>query len=190
MYTKLVHFSKNFLQRVKHSCRALSYVHNPGKEGLLPLTLGKLLENAATQYGEKTAIISVYDNRRFSFNDVFNESQKLAAALHSLGLQKGDRVGLWMPNIIEFVTTLFAASQGGFIAVSLNPLYIERDLQYCIEKVGIKALICLENYRNIHFYDTLTNLLPELKNSKLGKLNSKRAPCLKSVITISNNSLR
>ncbi|KAK4875729.1 hypothetical protein RN001_012151 [Aquatica leii] len=169
----------------------LSYIHNVGKDPLKAQTIGQLFEESASKYGDKIAITSVYDNRKITFEEIFKESNKLAAGLHSLGLKKGDRVGLWAPNIIEWVTMMVAISQAGLITVALNPIdHQKNELEYFINKAGLKALVCPDEYKKLKFYDTLCSFLPELEKSDPGKLRSKRVPTLESVITISKNLYR
>lgn len=175
------------------SCRTLtrlSYIHNIGKEPLQFLTIGNLVQKSASKYGDKTAVISVQDNKKMTFQEILLESDKLAAGFLRLGLQSGDRVGLWAPNIIEWIVTFFAAARADLTMVALNPVYQKQDLEYSINKVGIKALVCPDTYKRIKFYDTLCNVVPEIQESDPGKISSVKVPSLKSVIAISDNALR
>ncbi|CAF4379087.1 unnamed protein product, partial [Rotaria magnacalcarata] len=63
----------------------------------------------------------------------------IAASLLDLGFKKYDRLAVWLPNTSENVTISYAASKLGLIKVNINPAYVERELQYCINKVGCKA---------------------------------------------------
>ncbi|KAF5305258.1 hypothetical protein FQR65_LT18736 [Abscondita terminalis] len=153
----------------------LSYIHHVGKEPLQAITIGNLVQNSATKYGDKTAIIS---------------SDKLAAGFLKLGLKSGDRVGLWAPNIIEWIISFAASARVGLTTVALNPAYQEDELKYSINKVGIKALICPDAYNNIKFYEILCNVAPELLKSHLDHISCAKVPSLKSVITVSNAELR
>ncbi|KAF5276530.1 hypothetical protein FQR65_LT03960 [Abscondita terminalis] len=170
---------------------SLSYIHNVGKEPLQAYTMGTLFENSAIKYGDKTAIVSVQDNKRISFEELYKKSTKLTAGLISIGLQKGDRVGLWAPNVIEWVTTMAAIVQAGMVTVSLNPInHQKEELCYWINKVGIKAIVCPEKHKTFNFYDSLCGLVPELPSTDPGKLMSKSVPTLSTVITISKNTLK
>lgn len=96
----------------------LSYVHHPVDEPFRYLTIGKLLEQAAQKYGDRPAIISKSQNETLTFQEAFVQADKLAAGLKTIGLNVGDRVGIWAPNIIEWYVTHMACARGGYILVS------------------------------------------------------------------------
>jgi long-subunit acyl-CoA synthetase (AMP-forming) len=68
------------------------------------------------------------------------QSERLALGLLHLGMEKGDRLGIWSPNKYEWITTQFASALAGFILVNVNPMYHSEDLCYAVEKVGIKTV--------------------------------------------------
>ncbi|KAF5305882.1 hypothetical protein FQA39_LY09121 [Lamprigera yunnana] len=169
--------------------KKISYIHNVGKEPLLPLTTGKLVEQSALKYGDKTAIVSVYDNRKITFDEILSNADKLAVGILNMGLNTGDRIGLWAPNVIEWVVTLAAAARAGLIVVALNPTYQGKELEYSIKKVGMKALVCFDAYKNLKFYETLCEVIPDIASYEPGQIQSPNVPSLKSVITISDSTL-
>ncbi|KAF5305883.1 hypothetical protein FQA39_LY09122 [Lamprigera yunnana] len=177
-------------QCLKRGLSSLSYIHNVGKEPLQPQTIGNLIDKCVEKYGRDVAIISVHDGRRVSYDDILNESNLLAAGLQKMGLEKGDRVALWAPNIIEWVTTHYAIARSGLITVTLNPISHEKELMYCINKVGIKAIVCPDIYKNLNFYETLCRVVPGLDKCDQRKLKSEKVPSLESIVNISQKSLR
>ncbi|KAJ8917664.1 hypothetical protein NQ315_005111 [Exocentrus adspersus] len=168
----------------------LSYLHNVGSEPLRPLTFGKLLEDTVSKHGDKYAVISRHQNKKLSYSDVLTQSDKLAAGLISMGLKPGDRVGLWAQNIAEWYISFLACTRAGFQSVAVNPAYQPKELEYCINKVGVKSIICGEKYRDQTCYGILEQVCQELPKCEPGKLNSKKLPTLKSVVTTSGESLR
>ncbi|XP_031351698.1 medium-chain acyl-CoA ligase ACSF2, mitochondrial-like isoform X2 [Photinus pyralis] len=166
-----------------------SYIHNPGSSPLKYMTIGSLVEEAAKTYDQVTALVSGFDRRRLTYAEVLRQSDKLAAGLLSLGLKKGDRIGLWAPNIAEWAIAFFASARAGFITVALNPTYQADELRYCLNKCGVKALICMDEYKSLNFYDILCRLLPELKTCDAKSFSSDIVPTLKTVISISHTML-
>ncbi|KAB0800643.1 hypothetical protein PPYR_06383 [Photinus pyralis] len=162
----------------------LSYLHNPGSEPLRYMTLSNLLESAAARYGQTEAFVSLYDNRRVTYTELHRDADQLASGFRRLGLGRGDRIGLWAPNGIEWVTTMYAAARVGLITVCLNPGYEANELKYCLNKCGVKALVCPDVYRTLDFYGKLCTLIPDLSSGNV------EVPTLKTIIMISQQKLR
>lgn len=80
-----------------------------------------------------------------SFSQIDEQSKIFAGYLQSLGLKKGDRVALMMPNILQYPIALFAVLRAGMVAVNVNPLYTGRELQHQLEDSGAKAIVIYEN---------------------------------------------
>lgn len=123
-------------------------MHNPGKSPLLEVTVGKLLENAAERWPNRDVVISIHKNTRMTYSELLSRANKLAAGLKKIGLRKGDRIGLWSPNEIEWLVSYMASARVGLVATALNPAYQLEEAEYCIRKVGAKAVIASESYRD------------------------------------------
>lgn len=106
--------------RYRSTVRKLSYLHHTGTDPLIPLTVGDLLEQAVEKYGDRAALIARHQNKVLTFRDVFNQSDALAAGLVTVGLQKGDRLGLLAPNLVEWHITKMACARLGLVLVSNN----------------------------------------------------------------------
>jgi long-chain acyl-CoA synthetase len=85
-------------------------------------------------------------DRRLTYGQLDELSTALAAWLQSLGLVRGDRVAIMMPNVLQYPVAIAAVLRGGFIAVNINPLYTARELEYQLEDSSAKAIIILENF--------------------------------------------
>ncbi|KAJ8968063.1 hypothetical protein NQ314_002502 [Rhamnusium bicolor] len=125
----------------------LSYLHNVGKEPLRPLTFGLLLEDTVQKHGDKCAIISTHQNKKFSYSEVLHQADRLAAGLINIGFQNGDRVGIWAPNLIEWYIANMACARAGFVMVAINPAYQPKEMEYCIKKL-VFALNTFEDLKN------------------------------------------
>ncbi|XP_076250870.1 medium-chain acyl-CoA ligase ACSF2, mitochondrial-like isoform X2 [Rhynchophorus ferrugineus] len=168
----------------------LSYIHNPGTEPLKYKTVGSLLQETANKFSDRLAIIAREQNQKLSFREVLYQADRLAAGLKRIGLVPGDRVGIWAPNLLEWYLTYMACARGGYVLVNINPAYQPLELEYCVNKVGVKCLISPHTFKKQNYYQILSELSPELASSSPGKLKSKRMPSLQHVITISDDNLR
>ncbi|XP_045473088.1 medium-chain acyl-CoA ligase ACSF2, mitochondrial [Harmonia axyridis] len=183
-------FGPKIVRVLGTSARCYSYLHQVGPEPLQYITIGQLLEKSAKSYGDRDFIKSLHQNKKFTYAEALEECDRFAAGLLKIGLKKGDRVGLWCPSIIEWPTVKFACARAGLILVALNPSYQVPEMEYSINKVGVKCLICPDKVKKMNYYEMLNTLIPELENSEAGQLNSSRVPSLKSLITISEDNFK
>ncbi|MBT6305542.1 MAG: AMP-binding protein [Rhodospirillaceae bacterium] len=161
-----------------------SYVHGVSKKPLLGETLGTNFDAAVEKWGDQDALIVRHQNIRWTYLELQNKVNAFAAGLVSLGLQPGDRVGIWSPNNSEWVVTQYATAKAGIILVNINPAYRIAELEYAINKVGCKALILAESFKSSNYIAMVEELAPEISKSKSGEINSARLPTLKAVIQI------
>lgn len=103
-------------------------------------------------------------------------------------MHRGDRLGLWAPNCIEWILTQYATALIGVIQVNINPAYKAAELEYSLNKVGCKTLIMSDRFKSTDCIETLHNICPELSNTKNGRIKSDRLKMLKNVILISDYS--
>ena len=109
---------------------------------------------------------------------------ELAAGLLALGLEPGDRIGIWSPNNMEWVLAQFATAKVGLILVNINPAYRLSELEYALNKVGCNALILAEQFKTSDYIGMLRELAPELTTAAAGSLASRRLPELRIVIAL------
>lgn len=107
-------------------------------------SLGHLLEEAAALHGDKTLFI--YEGQRLSYADFNRRVNRLANALHELGIGKGERVSVMLPNGFAFPTAWFALAKLGAVMVPTNTGYIEKDLHYILADSGARAIILDAEY--------------------------------------------
>ncbi|XP_022916148.2 medium-chain acyl-CoA ligase ACSF2, mitochondrial [Onthophagus taurus] len=160
----------------------LSYKHQACEEPLRHISIGTLLEESAKKYRDVPAIISMHQNETLTYGELLKKSDQLAASLQSHGLEIGDRVGVYLPNQYEWVIIMLACCRAGLITVALNPFYETPEMEYCINKVGIKALFTGDKVKQQDYYEIMKNVAPELPNCDPGKLKSKKVPTLKTII--------
>ncbi|XP_055589773.1 medium-chain acyl-CoA ligase ACSF2, mitochondrial-like [Uranotaenia lowii] len=168
--------------------RGQSYIHHIGKEPLVYRNVGQHLKLAVEKYPNNEAIVSCHENRRLTYSQVLEKVDRIAASFYQLGLEKGDRVGIWAPNGMLFYLSTLAAARAGMISVAINPAYQVPEIDYALKKVGVKAIIAYEQYKTQRFYEMLTKCAPELADCRPGELKSSNVPDLLSVIIASEPS--
>jgi len=107
-------------------------------------SLVELMDAAFKKYPERSAYKLM--GRSISFAEVDEASRALAAYLQSLGLEKGDRVALMMPNVPQYPVAVAAVLRAGFVVVNVNPLYTPRELEHQLKDAGAKAIVIIENF--------------------------------------------
>lgn len=162
----------------------LSHVRGADAPALLRQTIGQALDDAARHWGTREALVSVHQGVRWTFAELHARAEAFAAGLLALGLEPGDRIGIWSPNRAEWALTQFAAAKAGLILVTINPAYRLAEVEYTLNKVGMKALVAAERFKTSEYVAMVEALAPEIATSPLGRLSASRLPHLKLVIKI------
>lgn len=161
-----------------------SYVHGTSGTALLGDTIGVRLRRTAERYPERDALVVAHQGIRYSYAELDREVDRVAAGLLSLGLEPGDRIGIWSQNNAEWVITQFATARAGLILVNINPAYRLSELEFALNKVGCRALVTSPQFKSSDYLDMIRALAPELRSSPPGKLRSSRLPTLQTVIRL------
>ncbi|PAA52896.1 hypothetical protein BOX15_Mlig021101g2 [Macrostomum lignano] len=167
----------------------LSYACGPTDIPLMGGTIGQLLDVAVAKNPDREAFVFRFgggrdgsEPQRRTMAEFRAEVDQLARGFLSLGLNPGDRLGIWGPNSREWVTTQFAAAKAGLVLVNINPAYRPHELEYCVNRVGIRALVSAPNFKTSDYYAMLCELCPELPKSRVGGLSSSVMPSLSHVV--------
>ena len=107
-------------------------------------SLVALMEEAFAKHSSKVAYS--FMGKELSFAEVDAQSKAFAAYLQGLGLQRGDRVALMMPNIPQYPVAVAAVLRAGYVVVNVNPLYTARELEHQLKDSGAKAIVIIENF--------------------------------------------
>jgi fatty-acyl-CoA synthase len=167
----------------------MSYVSGPAGLPLLGETIGQCLERTAARWPERPALIVRQQGVRLTWRELAERADEFAAGLLALGLEPGDRVGIWSPNNAEWVITQFATARAGLILVNINPAYRLHELAFALTKVGCRALVTATAFKSSDYAGMLQTLLPELADCAPGALRAAAAPTLASVIQIGAHSI-
>ena len=103
-----------------------------------------LMEESFARYADRTAYS--FMGKDISYRRTDEESQALAAYLQSLGLAKGDRVAVMMPNVPQYPVAVAAILRAGYVVVNVNPLYTARELEHQLKDSGARAIVIIENF--------------------------------------------
>ncbi len=161
-----------------------SYVHGTSGDTLLPLTVGECFNAAVSKFPGQEALVVPYQNVKWSYRELGQQVDRVAVGFIALGLEPGERVGIWAPNCWEWVVTQFASAKAGLILVNINPAYRLGELEYALAKVGCSALITTPELKTSNYIEMLGELLPEIADAKDGKLQSDRFPDLRLLIRL------
>src|SRR5947208_2362733 len=113
---------------------ALSYAHGTSTTALIGQTIGDRLDQAAVEYGGYEALVSVFEGRRLSYSEFRREVDRCARGLMAVGVNKGDRVGVWSTNCAAWVLAQFATAKVGAVLVNINPAYRTGELEYALKQ--------------------------------------------------------
>ncbi|XP_022795327.1 acyl-CoA synthetase family member 2, mitochondrial-like isoform X3 [Stylophora pistillata] len=180
--------SCGFCRRVRYSSTSsheklqFSYCQGISSKPFIGETIGQRLDKTVEKFPDREAYVCCEDNKRATFAEFQGEVDRLAAGLLAMGFKKGDRVGIWGPNMREWVITQFATAKAGLILVNINPAYQTPEVEYALKKVGCKAIIMADSFKTQDYYNMLTHIVHELPQSKPGNLFNNRVPDLKLVV--------
>src|SRR5450432_4681073 len=161
-----------------------SYVHGASDSPLIGETIGALLDRIAAETPDSPALVARHQDVRWTYRQLRERADDLAAGLIALGLKPGDRIGIWSPNNSEWVLTQFATAKAGLILVNINPAYRTHEFEYAMSKVGCRALILSAGFRGNDYIASLRALAPELDQAEAGRLRASRLPDLEIVIRL------
>ena len=145
-------------------------------------TVGGFFDRVANEHPNNPALVLRHQNVDWTYSELQQRVDQLAAGLISLGIEPGDRVGIWGPNSAEWVLTQLATAKMGAIMVCINPAYRLYELEYALNKVECKALITDEQFKTSDYLGMLNTLAPELEQCVPGQLDAAKLPHLKHVI--------
>ena len=162
----------------------LSHVAGSTDRPLIEATIPAFLAEAVRRHGHRTAAVFRQTSDRWSYDEFARLIDRLAAGLLSIGVYKGDRVGIWSPNRPEWLLAQFATARIGAILVNINPAYRTSELDYALNKAGVSCLIVAPQFKSSNYMAMLAELAPEMATCPPGRLRAARLPALRSVVQL------
>lgn len=148
------------------------------------MTIGDMFDQTVERYPDNDALIVRHQHIRYTYRQLREKVDECAKALLALGLEKGDRLGVWAPNCAEWTITQLATSKIGVIQVNINPSYRLHELAYALNQSGCKAIVTADQFKTSNYTEMIYELAPELYVCEPGQLKAEKVPELKTVIRL------
>ncbi|MFC9898279.1 AMP-binding protein [Nocardia sp. NPDC127579] len=140
--------------------RLPSYASGTSAAPLLGDTIGANLDRAVAAYPDREALVDVPSGRRWTYRELAATVDSLATGLTALGIDKGDRVGIWAPNCAEWFLVQYATAKLGAILVNINPAYRTSELEYVLRQAGVKLLIAAPEFKTSNYVTMIDEVRP------------------------------
>lgn len=161
-----------------------SYTCGPQDKSLLAMTIGAALDRTVSRFPTREALVVRHQGLRYTWAELGEAVDRCARAFIALGLEPGERLGIWSPNRAEWCIAQFASAKAGVILVNINPAYRLNELEYALKQSGCRWLICADTFKTSDYHAMLGELLPELETCAIGALQSHMLPELRGVISL------
>ena len=161
-----------------------SYTRGPQDKPLLAMTIGAAFDQTVARFAEREALVVRHQQLRYTWAQLSEQVERCARALLAIGMQPGERLGIWAPNCAQWCIAQFASAKIGVILVNINPAYRLSELEYALKHSGCRWLICADAFKTSDYHAMLGELLPELAGSASGALHSRMLPELRGVISL------
>ena len=153
-------------------------------------TLGEVLRERAKAAPDSDFLIYADRNLRFTYGEFDKRVDSLARGFLGMGLKKGDHVGIWATNVPDWNTILFACARLGIVAITVNTGYKIHELEYVLKQSDMVCLCIIDGFRDSDYVGMVNELVPELKISQRGAINSPKFPLLKYVVYVGQQKHR
>ena len=167
----------------------VSYASGTSDKPLLGMTIGEAFDRTVSLHAYREAIISIHQNMRLTYRQLSEQVNIAAKALMALGLQKGDRIGIWSPNNLEWLITQYASAKIGSVLVTINPAYRSHELDYVLKQSGCRALVIQNQFKTSDYEGMVRELCPQLNRCLPGQLEHSEFKSLSSVISMTSSSV-
>ncbi len=141
---------------------ALAILSGSNVTPLLQETIGQNLDRTVARYPDRDALVVPFQAIRWTYRQLDHEVRRVARALLALGLEKGDRVGMWSPNCAEWVTVQYASAHIGIILVNINPAYRTEELRYALAQSGCRVLIAASAFKSSNYQAMVAQVRADL----------------------------
>jgi fatty-acyl-CoA synthase len=162
----------------------LSFVSGISGQPLLYRTIDGVLKAAVAAAPNRVALVVPFQSIRFTFTELDREVERVARGLVACGLVPGDRIGLWAPNCVEWILTMFAAARAGLVLVNINPAYRSSELEFALRLVGCRALVFAPRFKTSDYVAMLQSLIPELAAAGPARLSCAAFPELRLLVQL------
>ena len=159
-----------------------SYCHRGGNVPLLGSTIAEHFAEVVTRFSEHEAVVSLPQQRRLSYKALSDAIDQLAKGLLATGFVKGDRIGVWSTNNIEWILLQMATTRIGAMLVNINPAYRLHELAYALRLSEVQGIFTIPAFRSSDYVAMLVELIPELSQPCQDDLGNSEFPFLRKVV--------
>src|SRR4051794_33339549 len=138
-----------------------SYDHGASNQPLLGETIGENFNRMAMTHADREALVDRFTGRRWTYARLHHDVLALAHGLIRLGIDKGDRVGIWAPTCPEWTILQYATAEIGAILVPINPAYRTDELAYVVNQAGIRLLVAAPSFRTSDYAAMIEDARPD-----------------------------
>jgi fatty-acyl-CoA synthase len=140
----------------------LSYAHGASAVPLIGQTIGENLEATVARWPDREALVSRHQDLRYTYAEFDAAVNDVACGLLARGLAKGDRVGIWAPNVVEWTLVQYATAKLGVILVNINPAYRTHEVQYVLAQSGCRVLVAATTFKTSNYVEMVAQVRGEL----------------------------
>ncbi len=162
--------------------RRNSYFHRGGDTALLGVTIAEHFASIVKQFPHSEAVVSMPQGRRLTYTQFADAVDPLARGLLAIGFNKGDRIGIWATNNVEWLLLQIATARIGAVLVNINPAYRPRELAYALQHSEVNGLFVISRFRSSDYIAMLIELMPELQHAAAAEFTSTDFPALRRVV--------
>ncbi len=166
--------------RTAHTSK--SYFHRGGVTPLLGRIIPVHFKNIAERFPSREAVASIHQGKRLTYAELSESVDLLARGLLGIGFHKGDRIGIWATNNIEWLLLQMATARIGAVLVNINPAYRLRELAYALQRSEVNGLFTIPAFRSSDYIDMMVKTVQELRDATPSGLKSKEFPHLRRVV--------
>ncbi|KAL1441365.1 hypothetical protein MTO96_001012 [Rhipicephalus appendiculatus] len=166
-----------------------SYQCEPSEMPMTGETYGQHIDTAAAKWGDDVGWVFQHDNQQITFASYKADVDCVCKGLLAAGFTKGDTIAIWSPNSYNWVVLYGAMAKIGILSACVHPAYTAAEFEKVLTKVRFAGIYIPESFKVLKYYEMLCSLIPELKESSPGQLNSKKYPFLKGIIVESDKAL-
>ncbi len=161
---------------------ARSYCHRGGDTPLTGATIPEHFASVALRFAQREALVSRHQGRRLSYAQLREEVDRLARALLAIGFRRGERIGVWSTDNIEWLLLQMATARIGAVLVNINPANRTRELAHALQRSEVQGLFLIPSFRTSDYVAMLIELAPELMTCAPEKVAIAQLPALRRVV--------
>lgn len=156
---------------------------------MLEKTIGDVLDEVTEKFPDNDALVYVDRDLRYTYREFTRRCDEIARGLMAMGIKKGDKVAVWAINVPEWVFLQFSTAKIGAVLVTVNTYYKSHELEYLLKQSDSTTLFLIDGVRSDEYIRTTNEVIPELKDSEPGKIDSEKLPFLKNVIHMKDRKM-